>query len=238
MVVLPASYDLEPAKRYPVIYLLHGAGGDHYSWVKSPQLRAFVRKHDVICVSPSGRRYGWYVDSPRVATSQLETFILRELVPHIDRAYRTRAARDARAIMGFSMGGHGALTLSARHPDVFCSASSIAGIMDLSRWPKNWNIAAVLGPRDGNEARWVNAGATAHAPLFAGAASGVRIMTDCGFDDFAYPENVEFHQVLGHLGVEHTFVERPGAHNWQYWTSVVAEHLAFHMASFERGGAH
>ena len=236
MVVLPGDYDASPEKRYPVIYLLHGAGGDQHSWLRSSQLKRFVGAHDVICVSPFGRTYGWYVDSPLIATSQLETFLLTELIPHVDATYRTRPAAATRAIMGFSMGGHGALTLAARHPDVFCSASSIAGIMELSRWPDNWNIASVLGPRDANRERWDAASAMAHAKRFTDSAKRVRIMTDCGFDDFAYPENVAFHELLERLGVEHEFAERPGAHNYKYWTSVVTEHLEFHMASFEREG--
>jgi putative tributyrin esterase len=233
VVLLPPSYETDVGRRFPVIYLLHGAGGDQWSWVRSSAIEQYLRSREVICVCPSGRAYGWYVDSPYVADSQLESFIAKELVPFVDSAYRTDARREARAICGFSMGGHGAMTLSAKHPDTFLSASSMAGIMDITRWPGEWRIADVLGPLEENRALWESSSAIGLADAFAGTAHDVRLLVDCGRGDFAYPENRDFHERLCSLGVEHEYREVDGEHNWKYWTARLETHLDFHLAQFD-----
>ena len=95
-------------KRYPVLYLLHGAYGSAEDW--NPQigkkLQEIATKKKVIIVAPSCEPFGWYVDSPLVKENQIASFLIKELIPHIDTLYPTNKRR---AIAGLSMGGHGAL---------------------------------------------------------------------------------------------------------------------------------
>ena len=233
VVVLPAAYERQPERRFPVLFLLHGAGGEHWSWVRYSALAELLASRDVICVCPNGRVYGWYVDSPYKRNSKVETHVTKELVPYIDEHFRTIPRRGARGVCGFSMGGHGALTLAAKHPDVFSSASSLSGILDITRWPRYWEIAKALGPLEENRALWAASSALGMVGQFKKAASGVRLFVDCGFGDFAYPENREFHERLERLGVPHLYKEREGEHDWRYWSSHVAEHLDFHLESFK-----
>jgi len=236
IVILPPAYRAEPARRFPVIYLLHGAGGDHRSWLRSSDIARMLETRPVICVCVCGRTYGWYVDSPVRPDSQVQMHVTRELVQFVDANFRTVARREGRALCGYSMGGHGAITLAAKRPDLFSSASSLAGIMDIARWPDNWRIAAALGPLEANRGLWKSHSAMGLAGTFADGARGARIMIDCGVDDFAYPENREFHALLERLGVRHAYRERPGGHDWRFWTTHLAEHIDFHLESFRMAG--
>src|SRR5262249_42120585 len=113
-VYLPPDYGAS-GKRYPVIYFLHGAGGNENS--DAGGFSALVQKQaeakkipPVICVFPNGGMSG-YADNP-AAKVMGETLVVRELLPLIDGKYRTRVTRDSRAVGGFSMGGGGAIRLA------------------------------------------------------------------------------------------------------------------------------
>jgi endo-1,4-beta-xylanase len=81
----------------------------------------------VICVFPNGGMSG-YQDRPDEKVMG-ETLIVKELVPLIDRTYRTRANRNGRVLTGFSMGGGGAVRLALKHPELFSAAGSWAGAL-------------------------------------------------------------------------------------------------------------
>ncbi len=237
LVVLPASYAREPDRRFPVLYLLHGASGEHTSWVANTPLAVLLededKARDVIVVCPNGRTGGWYVDSPHRPGSNVETHIVKELIPHIDSVFRTDARRGARGIAGYSMGGHGALTLAAKHPDLFTSASSLSGILDITRWPGHWRLTETFGPLEEDRDFWVANSAVGLAPAYAGKARGVSLLVDCGDADVVFEENRDYHSRLEELGVPHVYKGRSGGHTWRYWAEHLAEHLDFHLASFE-----
>jgi S-formylglutathione hydrolase FrmB len=130
-VYLPPSYQAAPTKRYPVLYLLHGIGDTDEVWMerKGPyaNLKAVMdrgiagrRFGEMIVVMPHERTQwfgSYYVNS--AWTGNWEDFTARDLVKAIDGTYRTLARAAGRGIAGHSMGGHGALTLGMKHPDVF-----------------------------------------------------------------------------------------------------------------------
>jgi enterochelin esterase family protein len=126
---LPPSY-ADSRDRYPVIYFLHGAGGNENSDVggfSGLVLKAIQARQipPVICVFPNGGMSGYADDA---ATRIMgETLIVSELVPEIDAKYRTVAGRGGRALAGFSMGGGGAVRLALKYPSRFSAAGSLAG---------------------------------------------------------------------------------------------------------------
>jgi enterochelin esterase-like enzyme len=128
-VYLPPGYARSDA-RYAVIYFLHGAGGNENSDAGGfagllVKLIEAKQIQPVICVFPNGGASG-YQDRP--ATNVMgETLIIKELIPLVDRTYRTQSNREGRVISGFSMGGGGAVRLALKHPDLFSAAGSWAG---------------------------------------------------------------------------------------------------------------
>ncbi len=131
-VYLPPSYDFTE-KRYPVIYVLHGFGGDSNSLtrkVKSAMDRMILSEEiqEAIAVFVDGsNRFGGsqYLSSPTIG--DYETYIRRDLVNFIDRQYRTIPHRDSRGITGFSMGAYGSMHLSLKYPEVFGVVVAQAG---------------------------------------------------------------------------------------------------------------
>ncbi len=126
-IYLPARYERETGRRYPVVYLLHGIFDSHETWTRGFEIPAMLDRliaagdlPPVIVVMPNGgNRYGggYYVDSP--TTGRWATYIARDLVGFVDSRYRTIARPGSRAIMGHSMGGFGAIHISMELPGVF-----------------------------------------------------------------------------------------------------------------------
>ncbi len=127
---LPPGYEQSQA-RYPVVYFLHGAGGNENSDAAAfaGLVAEFVRARvipPVICVFPNGGHRSWYRDHPG-KNVLVETMIIRELLPLVDRTYRTQPGREARVVLGFSMGGSGAVRFAVKYPDLFSAAGAWAG---------------------------------------------------------------------------------------------------------------
>ena len=123
-VYLPPGYEGN-SLRYPVIYFLHGAGGNENS--DGPGFSRILAKLaeakqvvPAICVFPNGGLSS-YRDIAE-GKIMVESMIIRELIPHIDRSYRTRPARESRMIAGYSMGSGGGMRLALKHPELFSAA--------------------------------------------------------------------------------------------------------------------
>jgi S-formylglutathione hydrolase FrmB len=238
-VVLPASYAKNKKANYPVLYLLHGAYGHFYNWLKSPAdkqlLHRLADQYNLIIVTPEGETFSFYLDSPVKADSQFETYLTKEVIPAIDQTYRTVRARKGRVITGLSMGGFGAMYLSARHPDLYCAAGSMSGALELSSanrkftpeetaW-RNKNLAPIVGSEVDNPAFFtansvVNMVDQIHK-------NGLPIIFDCGVDDGLIEINREMHRRLVYNHTPHDYTERPGAHNWAYWQAALPYQVLF-----------
>lgn len=227
--VLPEP--LLAGKRYPVLYLLHGAYGSYQDWTKNTSLTQVLR-YPMIVITPDGGPFGWYIDSKLTGGSNYESLIVRDLIADVDRRFPTRAVRASRGIAGLSMGGHGALSLAAKYPHLFISASSLSGILQLQAHPKEWQLPERLGPLPEAEAEWARHSVVDLAERFVTA--DVALLFDTGTSDSAaaLPDNRRFHQRLRSLNVPHTYCEHPGSHDWEYWRQHLPRHLEFHAEAF------
>ncbi len=139
-VYLPAGYDANATKKYPVLYLLHGLSGDHTNWFQrghardvADQLIASGEACEMIIVSPeaggvAGEVWNGYFDMPGWS---YETFFFTELVPRVESEYRVAPGRGNRAIAGLSMGGGGATKYAQHHPGMFSSVYAMSALMAL-----------------------------------------------------------------------------------------------------------
>lgn len=231
VVIRPQSYST--ARKYNVVYLLHGYGGNHSSWVKdAPQLTAKADEMDAIFICPDGGFSSWYLDSPVDSTSRYETFVATELVQYTDSHYSTAAGREHRAVTGLSMGGHGALYLAIRHRDIFGSAGSVCGGVDTRPFPKNWNMAKVFGDPVTQKENWDRNVVINQVDHLKNGE--LQLIIDCGTGDFFLAVNRELHQKLLDLKIDHDYTERPGAHNKAYWGNSIDFQLLFFKKYFDR----
>lgn len=219
------------AQACPTIYLLHGYGGNADSWLTiKPELKEYADRHQLIIVCPDGEN-SWYWDSPLNPQSQFETFVSKELISYIDSHYPTIHSKYARAIAGLSMGGHGAMWLSMRHPNLFGAAGSMSGGVDIRPFPENWDMKKQIGEKANFPERWESY--TAISQISRIKPGDVALILCCGYDDFFFQVNCEFHKQLLSHGITHDFLVNAGAHNIAYWANVIDYELLFFIKFFQ-----
>ena len=231
MVILPDGYETS-AKEYPVIYLLHGFGGDYKMWIRiKPNLPELATSNEVIFVLADGAT-SWYWDSPVNPKLKYETYVAKELVKFVDDNFRTVKSPKGRAIAGLSMGGHGAMWLAICHRDTFGAAGCISGGVDIRPFPRNWDMAKNLGPYEQNKDIW---GAHTVMNLVDTLKNGdLAIYIDCGYSDFFYQVNLNLHNKLLQMHIDHDYLARPGAHTGEYWNNAIDYNILFFKKFFSR----
>lgn len=233
-VILPESYFLDSNLTfYPVVYLLHGHSGNYDNWYsRIPRLREWSNEYEMIIVTPEGNYNSWYLDSYQDSSSLFFSYVSQEVPAYIDAHFRTYQDARYRAIAGLSMGGHGALSIGLQHPDWFGMAGSMSGVVDLRKHPEQWEIDQQLGPYDADTLRW---GAHSVVQIAEEIRNAPHLIIDCGTEDPLLAENKALHAVLEERNIPHTYIQRPGGHDWLYWEEAISYQLLFFARLFAEG---
>lgn len=235
VVVLPDTYNNNKDKRFPVLYLLHGVGGNYRTWLTTtkPSLPEEAGRWNIIIVCPDGQK-SWYWDSPVDPNYQFETFIGKELVDYVDKNYRTVDSPKGRAISGYSMGGHGGLWIGFNHPDVFGACGAMSGGVDIRPFANRWEMSKFLGATYSDAPELWNRH-TIMGILNKVAANNQLIIFDCGRDDMFYQINEKLHTELLYRNIPHEYISRPGRHEQAYWNKAIDYQLLFFSEFFSLG---
>lgn len=239
-VYLPKSYEAEPTKKYPILYLLHGVFGTNEGWFRdqranevADQLMASGEACEMIIVSPNagGNPYAgdWngYFNMPGWA---YEDFFYTEFLPHIEKTYRVIGDKQHRAIAGLSMGGGGTTSYAQRHAELYCAAYAMSALMDIPE------TGAVPSKEPGDKMTLLNDAVKKHSCIQyvteADDARKAQLRTvqwyvDCGDDDFLLERNMEFVQAMRLAGVPLQFRVRDGGHTNEYWHTALFTCLPF-----------
>lgn len=230
-VITPMQKAVANDARYPVIYLLHGLTGHFNNWTDLTKLSDYANGYKVIIVTPEGGD-GWYTDSVSNDKEKWESYIVQELIPEVDKKFRTSPTRDKRAIAGLSMGGFGSLKFGLKYPDKFVLAGSFSGALgaaDISEKTMSGAIGktidGIFGPvgsdtRKSNDLFGIIRGMTPEK-----AKTIPFIYLDCGTEDFLFQNNRDFVSLLVEKKVPHEYRQLPGVHDWKYWDKQVQEFL-------------
>ena len=228
-VILPPSYRAASATRYPVLYLLHGFSGHYTDWATRTNVADYAAQYRLIVVMPEGND-SWYVDSGGVLADKYETYILKELIPDVDKRFRTIQSRYGRAVAGLSMGGYGAIKYGLKYPSTFVFAASMSGAFGVTRYTQNemggsnWEpFLKIFGPV-GSETRQANDLFEITRNLTAARiASLPYFYFDCGTEDAGQHVNPnrELSQLFLEKKIPHEYRELPGDHSWGYWDQQV-----------------
>lgn len=218
--------------RWPVIYLLHGYASKARVWLDIAPLQRLADSLQVLFVCPDADRASWYLDSPVRGDSQFESYLTLTLRHAIDSLYPTRTDSLGQYLIGSSMGGHGALSLLARRPDLYAGAVSISGPLTLETAGERYGVDQVLGARGAGGERW-------HSYSFVGLAHRLAglsrlVVLDCGTSDFACASNHRASVLLDSLGIAHTLRTREGEHTLGYVRDSFAAAVADCMAWLKR----
>jgi len=239
----PKAYEQDSTRRFPVVYWLHGSGGGLpgiprvASWFDAAIEAG--KAPPCLVVFVNGLAEGMYVDW-KDGSAPIETVIVKELLPHIDSAYRTIASREGRILDGYSMGGYGAARLGFKHTELFKGISIMGGgplQPELVQTPRagRQRAAEVLQKVYGNDQEYFkNVSPRRLAQANAEAISTRCIIRHvCGDLDETYANNLAFHQHLEKLGIPHQWrvlqevdhnpmktLAALGDSNWEFYNSV------------------
>ena len=195
-----------------MVILLHGVYGSHWSWIHRGQAARTLHElvdgslvPPMLLVTPSDGMWGDGSGYLPVDGADHERWIVEDVLAVVREMHELDRAMPT-FLAGFSMGGFGALRLGARHPDVFratAAHSSVTTAAGLARF------GLTPSPADGHDA----------IDAFRETAVRRPLAIDCGLDDFLLEDNRRLHEQLSAAGVDHSYEELPGGHDWPYWTS-------------------
>lgn len=242
-VLLPEEYE-NSTHSFPVVYLLHGYGDNHTSWHKGGAIQYFADLYKsetgpVIFVMPQGFN-SYYVNKFNGSFPYMSMFV-QEFVPAIDSIFRTKKSAGQRAVMGYSMGGYGALILASKHPDVFgtCVPLSMALRTDeqyITQSQGGWDaqFGSVFGGYGTSGTARLTEYFKEHSPFHyfnktdLSQFSGLKIFLDCGDDEESlHITNGVLHNLLRQKGLPHESRVRNGGHSWSYWHGGLKEAMSF-----------
>jgi S-formylglutathione hydrolase FrmB len=232
-VVLPVGYDAARPERYTTVYLLHGLTGHYNDWTDHVKIAELAAAHRFIVVTPEGND-GWYCDNSGPSKDNYESYIIRELIPEIDRGHNTYADRSHRIIAGLSMGGYGALKLGLKYPGMFVLAGSFSGAFAISKWSAASGgnrlvgraLDVALGP-PGSELRKANdIFRLARALTPEQIAALPYLYVSCGLHDTMLKTNNDLSGLLNEKQIRHEYRTPPGGHDWVFWGSQLSEFFA------------
>lgn len=230
-VMLPRSYSKEPNRRYPVVYMLHGAGENDWEWANisvsmiSEAITMITNDGsaaECIVVFPNANEAGHmgYFNQP---DWKYEDYFFNELMPCIDKRYRTIPDKGHRAIGGLSMGGGGSFNYGMRHPELFSSVYAISAAVSPALFDTAQANPSVL-PQTMNGGNY-----TAEQ---IEVAKSVYFVLDCGDDDFLFDANVATYQQMKKNGMKVQFRCFDGAHASYYWYDALRRAMVYFTRHF------
>ena len=251
-VYIPSGYEAgvkaHPARRYPILYFLHGLGDNEQTlfnsggWTLLDDLRNQHKIGDFLIVAPEGRR-SFYINSAD-GSVRYSDFFLREFMPQIESKYRIHGGRADRAISGISMGGYGALRFAFAHPELFSAVSAQSAAL-ITESPQELNavsqsgapLLSVLGPVFGRPIdvrHWNENDPLVLVKKNVAALRGQAIYFNCGqADNYGFEKGAAaLHEELAKEHVKHEYHPYPGDHSITYFLSHFEEVMKFHSRAF------
>ncbi|MBI5471250.1 MAG: alpha/beta fold hydrolase [Ignavibacteriae bacterium] len=236
LVLLPKKY-AQSQERYTTLYLLHGFGGNQTDWVKYSGLVKYLKNYNYIVVCPDGRN-SWYTNSIDKKRNY-EDYVFSDLIPFIEKKYRTLSTRHGRVVAGLSMGGYGAVRFALKRPWMFYFAGSFSGALYVPKTarPDNRDLSESLRLAFGEERseQWTRNDPFELLDSVRVATSLPYFYISTGKDD-NLPRIVENNRLLAEKlqskGALYEYHETPGGHTWAYWDRELRNFLN-RLASFD-----
>ena len=241
-IYLPAGYDQQADKAYPVVYLLHGLTDTYTAWAERGHMKDVV---DELIISGEAARMVIIMpnagdpDSRNVwngyfnqAGHRYEDFFFGELIPQLEARFHIKGDKQHRAIMGLSMGGGGSTVYCQRHPDMFSSCYAMSAWLDNDEpWSENTEdklYKVCQSVHDHSAIAFIeNADDATLEKLRT-----VKWFIDCGDDDFLLDLSLKLYQEMRNRGVKAELRVRDGWHCWEYWHQALRLSLPFASRNF------
>ena len=220
-VILPEPVQTE---KYPVLWLLHGLSDDHSIWTRRTSIERYASTRGLAVVLPAVNR-SFYQDMHHGLN--YNTFMRKEL-PHIARGFFPISDDpDKNFIAGLSMGGYGAFLLAMQDPQNFAAAASLSGALNITghmedeeKRIEEQEIVSMFGNYREQESNKYDL-LKISAELIEAGQKLPRLFACCGTEDFLYQDNLVFRDHAIKHGIDLTYEEGPGDHEWEYWDIMI-----------------
>ncbi len=237
-VILPQISMMEEERRnqikergFPVLYLLHGLSDDNSVWTRMTSIERYALEYGIAVVMPNVNR-SFYVDMKHGL--KYYTYVSEE-IPFIATTYfPISSRREDSFIAGISMGGYGAFMIALRNPEKFCAAASLSGVVDLTpvfSYPDE-HVQPMTKMIFGSKLEYLRTDYNLLRLIKRLKQENVilpRFFMCCGTEDFLYPINQRFKAAAQKYGLDLTYEEGPGTHEWGYWDKNIQRALDWMM---------
>jgi S-formylglutathione hydrolase FrmB len=247
---LPPSYNSSPAKKYPVLYFLHGLNENEQRWSSRGQTDVMLDRMiaegkigEFIVAIPFGS-ISFYTNT-RDGSEKWEDMIVTEFIPAIESTYRVNASRATRGISGISMGGYGSLKIAMKHPDLFGSVSAhspvliqdLAAVQSIPGRPGRIQALTMLFDKIYGITQDLTYWEANNPMTLAKDRSkwnSMKVYFDCGTEDEYgfFTGTRQLDDFLTKAGYPHEAHLYPGNHGWDYAVQHTGESLLFHWKAF------
>jgi putative tributyrin esterase len=220
-------------KRFPALYLLHGVTGHNSDWLEKTRIALYATQYDLFIVMVEGDN-GWYTDSITAPPDKYESYILKELIPDVEKRFRVSQERGGRAVAGLSMGGYGAIKFGLKYPELFGFVASMSGAfrgpLSTDKELKDFGVVRdslfrTFGPADSPTRRANDVFKLTREFPTERMASLPFIYLDCGTEDLLFQNSRDLSGLFVERKIPHEYRQLPGTHDWQYWNMQIREIL-------------
>ncbi|MDD3206010.1 MAG: alpha/beta hydrolase family protein [Lachnospiraceae bacterium] len=216
--------------KFQVLYLLHGAYGDYSDWLRLTSIEKYAQNHKIAVVMPSASN-SFYQNMYK--GSEYLTFMNEELPKFVQSIFPVSEKREDTFVAGLSMGGYGAVKLAFEKPEQFAACVSLSGAIDLISVAKQaregefaspflWN--SIFENPDNIEGTDADLFALAKKKIALGHKLP-KVFQTVGTEDFIYEANVSAKEKMENIGVDLTYEEYPGIHDWDFWDTYIQRAL-------------
>ncbi|HHU30587.1 MAG: alpha/beta hydrolase-fold protein [Bacillota bacterium] len=222
-------------KLFKSLYLLHGYSGNQSDWLRGTQIEQFAIMHQIAVFCPAGENSFYLDDKARGA--MYGEMIGRELIEFTRRIFPLSAETKDTSIGGLSMGGYGAIRNGFKYNDVFGSIIALSSALINDNVAKGFEqennpmissgyFMHTFGEPGKIKGSDIDPEALARKLVDSGTARP-RLYMACGTEDFLINENRKFHKCLLEMGYEHTYIEAPGMHSWEFWNEYIEKAMVW-----------
>ena len=211
----------------PVVYLLHGAYGDAFSWLRFSNIERYAQQRGIAVVMASAGNS--FYQNMRCRQNYTDLFT-KELPIFISNVFHVNKDPKKTFVAGFSMGGYGAWYLGLTRPDLFGKAASMSGALDIATLYDSLNSTNnIFAWEDcfGDAVKNGNHLSGSPYDLFALYDKAIldgyspKLYQACGTEDFLYTLNQNVRDQMRKRGADLTYEEGPGGHDWDFWDAYI-----------------
>ena len=213
----------------PVVYVLHGLSDDASVWLRRTNIEYLADLFGMALVLPDGEK-SFYTNM--ACGENFYDYVSREIPAYVNKTFAPLSKkREKTFICGISMGGYGALKIAFRNPDRFGAVCGMSSVSDIAERVRRATFEDVIRLVFGDRTPEKIAGSEEDLFALAGnlekQKSDLRILQMCGTEDFLYEDNIRFRDYMKKTGLDYTYFEEPGNHDWGTWNRWLPEVFRF-----------